>query len=187
MNLADRIKRIRQNQGLSQEKLAEESGLSLRTIQRIEKEKSTPTGDSLKKIARALNITVDELTDWEIIEDRSYLKSVNLSALLFLFFPLLGILLPSLLWILKKGKIKNLNYTGKSLLNFQITWNLILFAGLILMLISSAMNLLTFGAGIITLFIGVMYLFNFISIIINSSRVMKGKKEVFVLKINFIS
>ena len=107
MNLADRIKRIRQNQGLSQEKLAEESGLSLRTIQRIEKEKSTPTGDSLKKIARALNITVDELTDWEIIEDRSYLKSVNLSALLFLFFPLLGILLPSLLWILKKGKIKN--------------------------------------------------------------------------------
>lgn len=187
MNLAKKIKRVRYNQGLSQEKLAEESGLSLRTIQRIENEKSIPTGNSLKKIAKALNITVDELSDWEIVEDKGYLKSLNLSALLFLFFPLFGILLPSLLWILKKGKIKDLNYTGKSLLNFQITWNLFLFFGLIFMILSSVTKLLTFGAAIITLFIGVMYLFNLTSIIINSSRVIKGKKVVYILKINFLN
>lgn len=187
MNLATKIKKTRQKMGLSQEMLAQDSGLSLRTIQRIEKEKSVPTGDSLKKIAKAFNITIDELADWEVIEDWGYLKSLNLSALLFIFFPLLGVLLPSLLWVLKKGKIKDLNTTGRSLINFQITWNVILFLGLILMFVSTKTGFLPFGAGPITLFVGVMYIFNLSSIIINSSRVMKKKKVNYFLKIKFIS
>jgi len=187
MNLATKIKRTRQKLGLSQEMLAENSGLSLRTIQRIEKEKSIPTGDSLKKIAKAFNTTVDELSDWEITEDRGYLKSLNLSAMLFIFFPILSILLPSFLWFLKKGKIKDLNTTGKSLLNFQITWNIVLFLGLILMFMSSKTGLLSFGAGPITLFVGLMYILDLISIIINSFRVMKGKKVKYLLKIKFIN
>lgn len=35
LNLAERVKELRSRKGISQELLAEESGLSLRTIQRI--------------------------------------------------------------------------------------------------------------------------------------------------------
>ena len=41
---------------MSQETLAEESGLSRRTIQRIELGESNPNGDSLKRLAEALQV-----------------------------------------------------------------------------------------------------------------------------------
>lgn len=62
--LAIRVKELRNQRGMSQEFLAEESGLSLRTIQRIEKGESNPTGESLKRLANALNVSPDELIDW---------------------------------------------------------------------------------------------------------------------------
>ena len=50
-NLAIRLKELRNRKGMSQEALAEESGLSLRTIQRIENGDTNPTGDSLKRLS----------------------------------------------------------------------------------------------------------------------------------------
>ncbi|WP_397447907.1 DUF4870 domain-containing protein [Polaribacter sp. R77954] len=44
---------------------------------------------------------------------------LNLSALTFLFFPLLGILIPFILWKSKKGKIKNINKLGKDLIKLK--------------------------------------------------------------------
>ena len=41
-NLANKIKELRSRKGLSQEQLSEDSKLSLRTIQRIEKGESIP-------------------------------------------------------------------------------------------------------------------------------------------------
>lgn len=55
--------------GLTQEGLTENSGLSLRTIQRIENGKTEPTADTFKRISQALNGTPNELADWAIIED----------------------------------------------------------------------------------------------------------------------
>ena len=112
---------------MSQETLAEESGLSLRTIQRIENGRSNPTGDTLKRLSNALNVTPDELIDWSIKEDLKYLTFMNLSSLTFIFFPLLGILVPFILWSSRKGKIKNINKIGRDLINFEITWTLTLF------------------------------------------------------------
>ena len=80
--LALRVKELRNQKGMSQEFLAEESGLSLRTIQRIEKGESNPTGESLKRLANALNVSPDELIDWSVKEDKRYL----------VFFPDLGLL-----------------------------------------------------------------------------------------------
>jgi transcriptional regulator with XRE-family HTH domain len=125
--LALRVKELRNQKGMSQEFLAEESGLSLRTIQRIEKGESNPTGESLKRLANALNVSPDELIDWSVKEDKKYLTYLNLSALLFLVFPLLGVLIPFILWTSKKGKIKNSNKLGKDLINFEITWTILLF------------------------------------------------------------
>ena len=54
------IKQLRINKGLSQEKLALQSGLSSRTIQRIEKENHASL-ESLNALAKAFEMELDEL------------------------------------------------------------------------------------------------------------------------------
>jgi transcriptional regulator with XRE-family HTH domain len=56
-----KIKELRLAKGMSQEELAAATGISLRTIQRIEQEHVVPRAYSLKKIALALDINFDEL------------------------------------------------------------------------------------------------------------------------------
>jgi transcriptional regulator with XRE-family HTH domain len=120
--LASRIKELRNRNGFSQEELAEKTGLSLRTIQRIENGETEPRGDSLKRIAMTYGVSPDEIADWQIMEDKNVLTMLNLSQLGFLAFPLLGIIIPLAIWIFKKEKIKGVNRLGISILNFQITW-----------------------------------------------------------------
>lgn len=67
--LAQGVKELRKRKGFSQKELAENSGLSLRTIQRIENEETEPTGETLKRIATILDITVNELIDWDSDKD----------------------------------------------------------------------------------------------------------------------
>jgi transcriptional regulator with XRE-family HTH domain len=77
--LARRIKELRNKNGFSQEELAEKTGLSLRTIQRIENGETEPRGDSLKKIATTFRVSLDEITDSNIVEDKNILVLLNLS------------------------------------------------------------------------------------------------------------
>ena len=61
-NISKNIKRLRENKGLSQEKLARMADVANNTIIKIESGKNdNPTLDTLKKIAKALDISVDEL------------------------------------------------------------------------------------------------------------------------------
>jgi transcriptional regulator with XRE-family HTH domain len=76
--LASRIKELRNRKGLSQEELSEKSGLSLRTIQRIENAETEPLGDSLKRLAMAFDVAPEEIIDWQIQEDQSYLSLMSL-------------------------------------------------------------------------------------------------------------
>lgn len=179
-HLSAKVKELRHKKVMSQEFLAEESGLSLRTIQRIEKGESNPTGDSLKRLSNALDVNPDELIDWTIKENQKYLIFLNLSALTFLFFPLLGILLPFILWTSKKDKIKGINKLGKALINFEITWTLLLFLIPFILFISSKINLLeNLSLRTIFILIGAMYLINLILILINTLRVYNKKDIVY--------
>lgn len=147
-SLGKRVKKLRNSQGISQEFLADESGLSIRTIQRIEKDETTPNGDTCRKLSDALKVSPNELMDWTLIEDIDFLKKLNLSALPFLFlpllvillpvsmwhsnlsfvfFPLFGILVPTLMWVSKKDKVKDIDTVAKKLINFQITWIILSF------------------------------------------------------------
>ena len=174
-----RLKELRKQKGMSQELLAEESGLSLRTIQRIENGETNPTGESLKRLSNALNVNPDELIDWSIKEDKRYLTFLNLSALTFLFFPLLGILIPFILWTSRKGKIKNINKLGKDLINFEITWTLLLFFIPFLWFLIAKIGLLeNLTLSIIFIIVGVMYLINLIFILLNTLRISKIKDSV---------
>ena len=60
-DLAKKVKELRAIRGMSQEYLAEESRVSLRTIQRIENNESAPTGETIKRIANALDVQLNEL------------------------------------------------------------------------------------------------------------------------------
>ncbi|MEW7281229.1 helix-turn-helix domain-containing protein [Aquimarina sp. 2201CG1-2-11] len=185
--LAIKIKELRNQKGMSQEFLAEESGLSLRTIQRIEKGESNPTGESLKRLSNALNVNPDELIDWVIKEDKKYLTFLNLSALTFLFFPLLGILIPFILWTSKKGQIKNINKLGKDLINFEITWTIVLFFIPILLFTISKSRLIdtiTFRTFFITIVL--MYVINLIAILLNTFRISNEKNVVYFPQIRFL-
>jgi len=61
-NIARTIKRLREKTGLSQEKLARLADVSNNTIINIEVGKqNNPTIETLKKIAKALEVGVDDL------------------------------------------------------------------------------------------------------------------------------
>lgn len=182
-----RIKELRKQKGMSQEFLAEESGLSLRTIQRIENGETNPTGESLKRLSNALNVNPDELIDWSIKEDKKYLTFLNLSALTFLFFPLLGILIPFILWTSRKGKIKNINKLGKDLINFEITWTLLLFFIPFLWFLMSKIGVLeSLTLSIIFIITGVMYFINLIFILLNTLRISNENDIIYNPKIKFL-
>jgi transcriptional regulator with XRE-family HTH domain len=186
--LASRIKELRKLKGMSQEFLAEESGLSLRTIQRIENGESNPTGESLKRLSNALNVNPDELIDWSIKEDKKYLTFLNLSALTFLFFPLLGILIPFILWSSKRGKIKNINQLGKDLINFEITWTLVLFFIPVLMFTASKTGLLeAISLSTFVVVILVLYSTNALLILVNSVRISNEKEAIYPPKFKFLN
>ena len=194
--LAKKIKTLRNRKGFSQEELSEKTGLSLRTIQRIENGETEPRGDSLKRLAAAFDVSSDEIVDWTVQEDKGFLASLNLSALSFILFPLLGILIPLIIWISKKDKIRNGNQIAKDILNFQITWTMLLFMGYIAIVISAVYEMKTTGnldAGLISsrlimnlIFLVTMYLYNLIFIVINTVRINNEKKVEYYPKIRFI-
>ena len=99
---------------MSQELLAEESGLSLRTVQRIENSESAPRGDTLKRLALALDTSPDEMLDWTILEDKGYLTLMSLSALVPTSFLLFYY---TIFWIFRRnnGVFWDHRRTGKSL------------------------------------------------------------------------
>jgi transcriptional regulator with XRE-family HTH domain len=186
-NLAKRVKELRKRNGITQELLAENSGLSLRTVQRIENGETQPTGDSIKRLSSALNVTPNELIDWQIIEDSKALLLLNLSQLGFIAFPLLGILLPLIIWTSKKDKIKDIDYVGKSILNFQISWTLLLFSLIIGLFIISKLELINISFAGILITISTMYFLNFLVVISNIFRYHNGKSVKYISVFQFLS
>ena len=186
-DLAKRVKELRKQNGWTQEVLAENSGLSLRTVQRIENGETQPSGDSIKRLSRALNVTPNELIDWQIVEDSKALLLLNLSQLGFIAFPLLGILIPFIIWTSKKDTIKDIDFVGKSILNFQISWTLVLFLLVIGLFITSKLELATISFAGILITVGAMYFLNFIVVISNTFRYHNGKSLKYLKIFQFLS
>lgn len=103
--MSTKVKTLREQKNLTQSELAEKSGLSLRTIQRIEAG-NIPKGFTLKAIATALKIEPENLflIDEENPEiDRA--KLINLSALSGLIIPFGSIIFPLILTYKTKDSI----------------------------------------------------------------------------------
>lgn len=187
-DLAKKVKELRKRNGISQELLAQNSGLSLRTVQRIENGETQPTGDSIKKLSSALHVTPNELIDWKVIKDPNALLLLNLSQLGFIAFPLLGIMIPLIIWTSKKDKIKDVDQVGKSILNFQISWALLLFLMVIGIFIASKLEFQTaISFASILIACSVMYFMNFIIVIVNTIRYHNGKSIKYKPAFPFLS
>lgn len=76
MMISKKIEEARKSKGLTQEELAAQSMVSVRTIQRIENSESEPRGKTLKMICNVLQIEIDEVQqynqtkNWIIIGNR---------------------------------------------------------------------------------------------------------------------
>ena len=136
MSVGARIKQLRLLAGLSQDQLAEHSGLSLRSIQRIEHGDTVPRGDSLQRISKALNVTVETLTTHREVAatvERAELKDdpkipliIILSAFGYLWNPLLGVICPGILWLLFRNSIIGAQEMGVKVIRLGLLFCLIL-------------------------------------------------------------
>ena len=126
-----KLKQIREQQKITQEELAEKSGISVRTIQRIESG-SAPKGYTLKTLSSALAVSENELLNYEstIPKENSEptngidfqkIKLINLSSVLFVVAPPLNIFLPLLLSYVLKQR----NVLTKQIISLQILWTIL--------------------------------------------------------------
>jgi transcriptional regulator with XRE-family HTH domain len=196
MSIAEKVKSLRKQNGYSQEKLAEESGLSLRTIQRVENSETEPRGNTLTRIADVFQVSPDEILDWSKTEDISFLMVLNLTQFSFFFFPLLSVLIPLLLWILKRKTIEKVDEIGKKILNFQISWSIVLFGGTISYFIyigqisindlGEYYNALQSSMFIYQIFAASLIAYNVFIIILNTVKIRKDKPSFFHPAIPFL-
>lgn len=118
------VQTLREAKNLTQSELAEKSGLSLRTIQRIEAG-NIPKGFTLRTLAEALQTEPENLTSKkQHTAEINRAKLINISVLSSLIIPFGNIIFPSLLiYRTKEVKAKEL---GKSILSIQLIYTFIL-------------------------------------------------------------
>ena len=154
MSLHHRLVSARQQKGFTQEELADLTGLSVRTIQRIENGETVPRSYTVKVVAKALALSYEELTvDVTLLpaaspgrvepQDRHFLQTFNLSCFAYLVIPWVHFLIPN--HLLKKehelqpGTIE----FGRKIIRQQIYWIVTLH---IIMLLTLAYNLIQVAA-----------------------------------------
>ncbi|BAP30077.1 XRE family transcriptional regulator [Chryseobacterium sp. StRB126] len=116
--MENQVKILREKMNMTQNELAERSGLSLRTVQRVEAG-SILKGFTLKVLAKALNIQPEDLIILPKEEANiQRAKKINLSALAGLIIPYGGIIFPAILTYQTKD-LKN-RELGKSMICTQI-------------------------------------------------------------------
>ena len=167
--LGKRVIEERIRRGMSQEDLASESLLSLRTIQRIESGQTSPRGDTLKRLAAALKVPVEDLIDRDLPEDANLVVLLNLVQLSFLAFPLFGVLIPLIIWLANRNRVRDVDEVGQAILNFQASWSLLLFSihllgFAIILMMNEVRRELFYGYAIA---MGVFYIYNLIQILSN--------------------
>ncbi|MBD0779977.1 serine hydrolase [Maribacter sp. ANRC-HE7] len=172
----------RKLKGYTQEELSEKTQVTIRTIQRIEKGDVNPHLQTIKLLAAALNIEVDDLLVLENPKEEALLKKwlILLHGTPFLGFiiPLANILFPLFLWIHKREDNKIYDRHGIKIINFQITMTILY--------ILSMVALLTIEKWGFLLFISVIP-FSVIVMLFNIIKSLNSQKCYYPLSIPFIS
>ncbi|AZB30627.1 helix-turn-helix domain-containing protein [Chryseobacterium balustinum] len=185
------LKKIRETKNLTQEELAEKSGVSVRTIQRIEAG-TTPKGYTLKTLAESLEVSENDLLTSETIKEEividevifateennslsnsGLIKIINLSSLPFAWLPIANFLLPLLIMFFTKEK----SPIVKQIISLQIF--LAIISPIIFMLIA----LLKLGSVSVMITMIALVLANVYIILKNAYEI--DKKQSLRYKLNF--
>lgn len=162
-NIGQKIVELRKSKGLTQEELAENAKVNLRTIQRIENGENKPSGNTLKLICEALETEPEKLVDYGKKEDVKLLVLMHLSVITYLVIPIGNILIPLIFWISKKDKVVKLDEKGTRLLNFQIIWTILTTVTFISMMLTATLELSNSNHAYISYVL--LYLFIFLNVI----------------------
>lgn len=184
------LKKIREEKNLTQEELAEKSGISVRTIQRIEAG-TQPKGYTLKTLAATLEISEKALSAQKIISDKietdepvltsetdvvfnsTLIKIINLSSIPFAWFPVANFLPPLLIMIFTKEK----SAIAKQIISLQI------FLAIISPVIFLIVVFLKLGSESVMITIVGLALANFFIILRNAYEI--DQKQNLRYKLNF--
>jgi len=125
-NLGLKVSEIRQQNGLTQEQLAETCEISPRTIQRIESGEVDPRAYTLHCLGTALEFDFEEENT---ANENLWLTILHLSSMFCI------LIIPLLVWSWKKNQSYKIDKHGRQVLNFQITMTLVLFTFVFLLLL----------------------------------------------------
>ncbi|MDA3943488.1 MAG: helix-turn-helix transcriptional regulator [Bacteroidetes bacterium] len=177
-----KLKKNREKLNLTQEELSDKSGISIRTIQRIESG-NEPKGQTLKILAKTLGIKENELLEEEETQveiSSTLIKIINLSSLPFTIIPPANIIIPLVIMFAKK----QFNPLAKQIVSIQILWLII--AGIIFMLSSFMKNWFSLGNHFILLVMIFLVLSNVLIILRNAVEIDKRRKLFFRLNFSLI-
>ena len=175
------VKEWREKLKLTQNELAEKSGVSLRTIQRIEAG-SVLKGYTLSSIANALDIKPENLIFNDEVKNIDRAKSINLSVLLGFIIPFGSIIFPLIL----TTKTKDLynKQIGKSIVEIQIINTIVL--SIFLILCPFIQREFHIKKPIFIYLLSIYLILKLIIVIINGISLNKTKKLYISLKNNFL-
>lgn len=179
-----KLKIAREKANLTQEELAAQSGVSVRTIQRIEAG-TEPKGYTLKALAKTLQIEANELVSKKEVSQPQpvnigLMKLINLASLPVAFLPPLNIILPLLVMFLKK----EFGTMAKQLITIQILWAV---GSFVLFMIAAFVRNWFFWSNKFTLIVMVLLaLSNIMLILWNAISLDKHKKPAIGVKFSLI-
>jgi transcriptional regulator with XRE-family HTH domain len=173
-----KLTEYREKLNLTQDELAKKSGVSVRTIQRIEAG-SKPKGHSLNVLSKALNVSREQLSEEEIEPSLNYrlIKLINLSSLPFVVIPLANIAIPLMIMY---GK-KEVNSITKQIISVQILWTII---SAVLFLLSPFISRLYTSENKLTLIVLIASILLNIFFILRNAIAIDKKSELSI-KLNF--
>jgi transcriptional regulator with XRE-family HTH domain len=159
------IREARMRKGMTQEELAMETGINIRTIQRIENGDVIPRSYSLRTIAGALGVDPVAIptgkADIPVTGNRAMLVGLHLSGLL---------LLPAvMIWYFEKDRVRGVDEHGADVINFQLSMLVILLPLLFVPFLAI-----------------LLALFTTVIVLINACKVILGKPYHYPMSISFL-
>lgn len=176
MTTGQQIREYRLKKGLTQEDLSASTGLSVRTIQRIEKDEVVARAYTLQNIAEALDIEFDilnvnsqHLEEKNIKEARIWLPILHLSGLFLFLLP------PVIIWLLKRDEVDKMKEQGIDVINFQLSmWIIMVPCGILAFLLITIPVIIFMG------------FFSTVIILINTFKVINNQPYKYPMSIKIL-
>ncbi len=176
---SEKLIELRKLKGYSQEKLAEKAGVNIRTLQRLEKTDVNPQPHTLKILADALEVSIDDFMATPAEDMPTQMPALmHFSGLSGTFIPLGNVLVPFLFWLYKKKQFPELDSHAKQIVNFHLSNTLYIYSTMIMFFTVPYM-------GVILIVIILLGLSILIFSILNGFRVLKNQTPIYPLTIKF--